>query len=185
MADLTHRCGEEIWRPVVGYEELYEVSNCGNVRALPRAVHRLSRAGRQIIKRYAAFDFTPSMSGSGYLRVPLSDGRTQSRDVHALVCEAFHGPRPLGFHAAHEDGDRLNNHSTNLSWKSPQANAADRLRHGTHRAGSACAQAKLSDAEVRTIRESSSSVAELARIYGMAPGPMWMVKNRKTYRDVL
>ena len=29
----------EIWKPIVGYEGLYEVSNKGRVRSLPRITH--------------------------------------------------------------------------------------------------------------------------------------------------
>jgi hypothetical protein len=53
----------------------------------------------------------------------------QKRYLHALVAEAFHGPRPDGCHALHWDDDPLNPHATNLRWGTPAENAADRRRN--------------------------------------------------------
>lgn len=68
----------------------------------------------------------------GYPRVSLvvADKHVQ-RAVHALVCEAFHGPRPDGQEVRHLDGTRDNNVPGNLAWGTKSENAKDRVRHGT------------------------------------------------------
>lgn len=74
----------EEWRPVVGYEDFYEVSSTGKVRSLDRITpHGHRRKGRELkLKRQA----------SGHLRVGLSrDGEQKFFFVHRLVVEAFRG----------------------------------------------------------------------------------------------
>lgn len=49
--------------------------------------------------------------------------------LHDLVLAAFHGPKPKGLQACHNDGDKLNNHFSNLRYDTCQANIDDRERH--------------------------------------------------------
>lgn len=69
----------------------------------------------------------------GYRLVVLCDGtHRRTREVHTLVAEVFHGPRPLGMDVCHGDGDKLNNAATNLRYASRAENNLDAVRHGTH-----------------------------------------------------
>ena len=54
----------------------------------------------------------------------------RNRYIHALVCETFRGPRPLGQCVRHLDGDSLNNCLENLVWGTRRENEADKIRHG-------------------------------------------------------
>jgi hypothetical protein len=107
----------EEWRPVVGFEGLYEVSNAGQVASLHR---------RRIIMAQHPDWF-------GYMRLMLrTGGRYWNRKVHVLVAEAFIEPRPEGKVVRHLDGDPRNNLSENLAWGTSAENNQDMLRHGTH-----------------------------------------------------
>ncbi len=89
----------------------------------------------------------------GYCKVGMSGGmRMACRQVHRLVLEAFVGPCPDGYEAAHNDGDPLNNRLDNLRWDTKIANHADKLRHGTQYRGAQVYNAKLTDDDVRCIR---------------------------------
>lgn len=69
----------------------------------------------------------------GYRLVVLCDGaHRRTREVHTLVAEAFHGPRPLGMDVCHGDGDKLNNAASNLRYASRGDNLLDAVQHGTH-----------------------------------------------------
>jgi hypothetical protein len=111
----------EEWRPI-GEAPGYEVSDQGRVRSwkkfgggpLPRIVKPHDTAGYWAVGLY-----TPSG------RVP--------RTIHALVAEAFIGPRPEGMEVRHLDGDRRNNVPTNLRYGTRAENARDAVEHGTHR----------------------------------------------------
>jgi hypothetical protein len=125
----------ETWKPVVGFEGHYEVSDQGNVRSLDQVVAHW-RGGTRL--RRGKYLKPGATGGSGaYLFVVLmNDGKTRSnRCVHRLVLEAFVGPRPEGMQACHNDGDPHNNALSNLRWDTPTANNADKKAHGTWQGG--------------------------------------------------
>lgn len=113
----------ERWRPVVGYEGRYEVSDLGRVRSsLPcrgLPVPRLLRS---------------NPNAEGYLCVSLyQEGSSQRTSrVHRLVAAAFLGPCPPGQEVRHRDGDRRNPVLTNLAYGTQSENTLDSVRHGTH-----------------------------------------------------
>ena len=109
----------EEWRPVVGYEGFYEVSDQGRVRRV--AAGQGSVAGRIL---------RPSSDPKGRQQVTLSGGGVaRRRRVHHLVLEAFVGPRPDGMVACHWDDNPRNNALANLRWGTLADNAADALRN--------------------------------------------------------
>ena len=76
----------EIWKPVVGYEELYEVSNLGRVRSLDRFVNR--RNGSFGLKKGKTLK--PHINRLGYKMIGLSmDRKYKHYMVHRLVAQAF------------------------------------------------------------------------------------------------
>ena len=114
----------EQWKPVVGYEGLYEVSNQGRVRSLDR-IDRRGCLRRGCIRRPA-----PN-NAQGHLRLGLYKNNEFSRMyVHRLVLEAFVGPCPEGMEACHWDDDPTNNQLSNLRWAPRSENNHDRARNG-------------------------------------------------------
>ena len=165
----------EEWRPVVGFEGLYEASSLGRIRSLDRrvAVSRSRRRGgrpysRAVRGRILALTQTRS---AGYLMVNLNkDAVGTEHSVHVLICTAFHGPRPLGKIVAHGDGKRRNNAASNLRWATYQENAADAARHGTSLVGERNRSAKLSEAQARAIKFAPENVTvrSLALAHGVS-----------------
>jgi hypothetical protein len=97
---------EEVWKAVVGYEGLYQVSNLGNVRSLGHDAWHKGRTLKQV------FD------GKGnYLFVGLhKDGKTKQRNVHRLVAEAFI-PNPTKLPCVnHINEVKTDNRAENLEW---------------------------------------------------------------------
>ena len=90
----------EEWKPVVGYEGLYEVSNTGQIRSLKR----------NIILR-------PKKEPTGYLRCNLSlNKNVKTFSIHRLVAQAFL-PNPDNLpEVNHKDEDKTNNRVENLEW---------------------------------------------------------------------
>jgi hypothetical protein len=113
----------ESWRPVLGYEDRYEVSDFGRVRSLD-AKDRLGRNRKGTMRSLWK-------KPCGHLQVNLyRDGKRQHRLVHHLVLEAFVGPRPPGKETRHLNGKPDDNRRTNLCWGSRGENHLDRIRHG-------------------------------------------------------
>lgn len=115
---------EDIWRPVVGYEGLYEVSNTGRVRSLYDARHQ----------KYRVKELKPGANRYGYLMVGLhKNGKQKLHTVHSLVMAAFVGPRPEGYDVNHIDECKSNNRVENLEYCTRRENN----NHGTHNERSA------------------------------------------------
>lgn len=175
----------EIWKPVVGYEGLYEVSNLGRVRNLPRFVN--SKNGSLALKRGRILG--QHTTKKGYVEARLSNlGKTKTFRVNRLVCEAFRGPAPIGCEAAHLDGSRNNNASENLCWKTPLENAADKRRHGTKLEGETAYLTKLTEAEVLAIRAKYvpryGALTELGREYGVTNAAILAIVQRKNWKHI-
>lgn len=139
----------EIWKPVMGFEELYEVSDAGQVRSLttPSRVGRVVRKNPKVLRQR-------DPRKDGYMVVSLYDeaGQSFAKYVHSLVLDAFVGERPSGMEGCHDDDNPRNNCLKNLRWDTPAGNQQDRLSHGTDLRGLKHPKAKLSDAQVREIK---------------------------------
>lgn len=116
----------EEWRPVPGWEGLYEVSDQGHVRSLDHHGRRQFHKGRRLKSRL--------VGQGGYPAVGLHrDGHVERWYVHHLVLAAFVGPRPNKYHTRHLNGNSQDNRLINLRYGTAVENAADKLLHGTAR----------------------------------------------------
>jgi hypothetical protein len=107
----------EDWRPVVGHEGEYEVSDLGRVRSLDRERMFRNRYGTLSRRVFKGKVLGPYPNHNGDLIVNLwKDGKMHARRVHHLVLEAFVGLRPQGTEAMHDDDAKTNNALANLSW---------------------------------------------------------------------
>lgn len=162
----------ETWKPVVGYESHYQVSDFGKVRRISSG--RILKPGRMTV---------------GYLFVALCvDGKPKLQSIHRLVAAAFIGNCPDGHQVNHRDGNKLNNVVTNLEYVTRSENiqhGMDNLpRKPTSLRGTLVPNAKLDEAKVRVIKrrlragESQKTIADdygVVRqvIYGIAKGKGW------------
>jgi len=116
----------ETWLPIAGYPD-YEVSDQGRVRSLDRYVKFANGSGRTAL----GLILKPWKHMGDYQAVGLRPTKKRFL-IHALVLEAFVGPRPEGMVCCHIDGNPANNHVSNLRWGSYSENNHDLVRHGTH-----------------------------------------------------
>lgn len=178
----------EQWRPVVGYEGFYEVSDQGRVRSVDR--HILYSNGKTCFWRGRVLRQSPCMGG--YMKITLSKGsRLRTLKPHVLVLEAFVGPRPEGMEACHNDGNVTNNRLSNLRWDTPFGNAKDKDRHGTNSKGERHGATALSDIDAINIRKEfeglggkKGTAVIIARRYGVAPYTISNIVRRRTWRHV-
>lgn len=117
----------EEWRPVTGWEGLYEVSNQGRVRSLPRTRDTSERGRRQ---HWPGQILNPSSRHAGHLVVTLRDSpRHLSEYVHRLVAQEFI-PNPENHPLVrHLDDNPKDNRVENLAWGTYSDNTQDKLRN--------------------------------------------------------
>ena len=107
----------EIWKPVKGYEGLYEVSNLARVRSLDGWRDWVTRCGNPGKRFYRGRILRPQMKNSGYLFIMLHNHDTyRITTIHRLVAEHFI-PNPHNLPMVnHKDECKTNNIPENLEW---------------------------------------------------------------------
>ena len=115
---------EEVWKDVVGYEGLYEVSNLGRVRSLSREVSHVEK-GQKYIRDGRVLKYGHAHGRHyKYLLVCLCKDKQRSmKRVHRLVAEAFI-PNPDNLPMInHKDENPSNNRVDNLEWCTAKYNS--------------------------------------------------------------
>lgn len=166
---------EEEWQPVKNHEGLYEVSNFGRVRSLPRRC-----TGGRVLKQYNAHG-----KPVDYKNVRLSKkNKLTSSLIHRLVAQAFL-PNPENKpHVNHIDFNPNNNHVSNLEWCTNQENtnhSRERLPYG-EKAGAA----KLTNKQAIEIMNigRADSFTSTGKRYGVSRQTVSGIVNKKNWTHI-
>ncbi len=166
----------EEWRDIAGYEGLYQVSNKGRVKSLPRTVERsngwLYTVRERILKqqkvRYEGGKKPRKM-------VHLKSGNSKRFFVSRLVAEAFIPNPDILPQVNHRDGEPLNNEVDNLEWVTNQDNAIHAYENGLMRTEKRVVKICPLTNEMIEVYKSGS---EAAREHEVTPGAIFHgVKN--------
>jgi len=161
----------EVWKPVPGYEGIYEISNFGKVNSI--------KDGERFPRKLNATTHYTSFSAK-----KLPEHKSQkSFYIHRLVAQVFIGPRPEGCIIRHLDGDRRNNHVSNLAYGTKEENVADTIAHGS------CAKenngrALFTNAGVLAVKmliERGVSLSEIARGCGVSISTIHAIKTGRNW----
>lgn len=171
----------EIWKNIIGYENLYQISSCGRV---------YNMAKKKLMKTH---------SNRGYYRVTLvKDGERKSYYVHILVAKHFI-PIPDRYKDSehitvnHKFGHKNNNSSLNLEWMTQSENNFHAFEHGLNFKGELHAHAVLTEVNAKMICELLStgdySVQEVVRIVKeynpkVTRHSVRRIYDRVTWRDI-
>lgn len=161
----------EEWKPIEGFENVYEVSNMGRIRRLLCKTPRIIKGCK-----------------GQYYRVQLcyGDNKRQAR-IHRLVLETFIGPCPPNMEAAHLNGNYYDNNLENLKWVTKKENHSHKWLHGTAQCGERASINKLKESQVlkiRNLRERGFVVGVIAEKFNISKNTIYDICTRKTWRHI-
>lgn len=107
----------EEFRDVIGYEDLFQVSNIGRVLS-----KRTNKILKQVVSKTGYYIFATKIGGRS--------GKDVCFKVHRLVAQAFIPNELAKPQVNHKDGDKLNNSVDNLEWATASENVKHAFRTG-------------------------------------------------------
>lgn len=176
---------ENIWKNAVGYDDIYHISNKGDLKSLKRILVK-----RNCLCSLPEKIMTPQLHKEGYLCVRLTDKDKNKKTVkmHRLVAMAFiPNPENKQF-VNHINGIKHDNRVENLEWVTKSENTIHAYKLGlmNHRIGENCYQTTLTDAQVLEIRAIGKSMrcVDVAQKYNVAQYVIWNILSRKTWKHI-
>lgn len=177
----------EIWKPVVGYEGIYEVSSEGRVKSLSRKKYCGHPGAVQITKEKIC---GMSKDRLGYIKINLSkDNKRKKVSLHRIVALAFVENPKCKKEVNHIDGNKENNLPENLEWSTRSENMLHAFNENLKKAkkGESNITSKLKEKEVleiRALRKEGVKLIDIAKIYNVTIANVSSIVNFKTWKDV-
>ena len=120
----------EEWKDIKGFEGLYQVSNLGRIKRLPKIIINnglLNKSKKFVCKEIIIKN---AVISKGYLGVTLTkDKKRFSKKVHRLVAEAFIPNPDMKPQINHIDCNKKNNSVDNLEWVTSRENVIHAVKN--------------------------------------------------------
>lgn len=170
---------KETFKPVKGYEGLYEVSNLGNVKSIGR-----KGSGCK------PFDIIlkPFDNGRGYWHVHLqNNGKLKSCSIHRLVAETFFVKCEGLEDVNHKDGNKKNNHVSNLEWVNKKMNMIHASISGLLPKGELSHYSKLKEDDIIRIKKMWGHNIKreiISDVFGISFAQISRIVNNKNWKHL-
>ena len=159
---------DEIWKPIDGYEDCYEISCLGRIKSVERKVYNPAVLGNGCYRTVPERIRKPNVM-KGYHCIALrKDNKVKVFRVHRLVMEHFGEKQPSEeYQVNHIDGNKSNNCIDNLEWVTPRENTLHAINMGLRYNPTEETKKKMSEASKRAwqnpeYRENQVRVAKAA-----------------------
>lgn len=178
----------EIWKDVIGYKGLYQISNFGRVKSLDRIIQRSD--GISYVKKSQILK--NRLSNRGYYAVILVDEKSNKKfmSVHRLVAIHFIPTYNYDLVVNHKDGNKINNNVNNLEWVTQLENIEHAHRLGliskTNR-GSKNTNSKLTNeqvVEMYKLAHQGINHKEISNKFGVNPSRVSSIKLGRTWSHI-
>jgi hypothetical protein len=172
----TDKVSEQIWKDVIGYEGLYQVSNLGNVKSLGNKFSRKER----LLKL--------SFQSKGYLTVVLQkDAKRKMVLVHRIVAEHFIHNVESKPQINHIDGNKTNNAIENLEWVSHRENLNHAIKNNLTLKGEENRNSKLKDVDVikiHSLLQKGTTTKELSETYNVSYSTIDSIRTNRYWKHL-
>lgn len=170
--DMTNFSNEQ-WRPVVGYEGRYSVSNLGRIRSERRVIN----TGKQqyIIPQKM---LNLCLQRGYYTFGASKQSKVRCMMVHRAVMEAFVGKRPAGMEIRHLNSIPTDNRLENLAYGTKSENMQDAVKVGTL----VFSRSKLSHADIIAIGRDPRPNPVIAKDFNTNIGTVQAIKTGKSFK---
>ncbi len=166
----------EIWAWISGYENLYQISTKARVKSFHKGKVKILRQGFNM---------------NGYPTVSLrKNGKAKTHTVHRLVAEAFIPNPENKKYIDHIDANRANANIENLRWVTQEENIQASIQNGNYKMGSESPLAKLTEDEVKRIREEYTpydrvyGIRAMARCFNVSISTIADIVHHRNYKNV-
>lgn len=176
----------EIWKDVVGYESIYQVSNLGNIKAL--AQKRWMNVN-MCYSHYKEKILKPSTTIDGYLKIRLyKDLIDKNFLVHRLVGISFIDNIENKKEINHINGIKNDNRIENLEWVTPMENVKHSYKIGIKKPqkgiyNGSCKLTELQVLEIRSLK-GLKSYNELSKIYNVGTSTIGRVLQKTHWKHI-
>lgn len=125
----------EVWKDIIGYEGLYQISNTGKLKSLKRQYKKIDRrTNKEFIYSQAEKILKPRIDKKGYLHYALNKNkRAKEYKAHRLVAEVFIANIEGKPQINHKDMNKQNNCVENLEWCTNSENQKHSYKHNLNR----------------------------------------------------
>ena len=177
----------EIWKPIKGLEDTYEVSNLGNVKTKERLVRNSSHGKKDGYRLLKEKVLSPKTKNNGYLEVSLTISTRSSKSfyIHRLVAMSFIGDIPKGYCINHKNGIKSDNSLANLEIVTYSENMKHAYDNGLNKPP---VNYKFNDKQVRDIRNMKHVTGfynrQIAKIYNCNINTIQGITSGRTYKHV-
>jgi len=177
---------KELWKPILGYEDYYEISNLGRVAALSREV-KMPNGG---FRRTDDFEISQSYDKDGYMKCRLTlNGKRKDFRVHRLVCIAFLENPENKKQVNHINGIKSDNKLSNLEWCTIEENMSHTFKMGLKtQKGIKNNMSKLTDSDIinirNLIREGLTNI-KISKLYNVTPSNISCIRTGRTWSHIL
>ena len=183
----------EVWKDVVGYKGLYQVSNFGNVKSLDRIVNKPN--GVSYLRKGKIC--TQSKSNLGYMTVGFTvNNKKVNKYVHRLVAEAFITNMNDYPQVNHIDCDKTNNRMYNLEWCTNSQNHIHASKNGLNKlhlhrvaySGEENGRSLLTKEQVLEIKQKyipyKYSAKKLSKEYNISESCITHILNNTSWKEI-
>ena len=163
----------EFWKSIKGYENLYEVSNLGNIKSFPKK----TRKGTRILKKH--------MGNNYYLIDLVKDKKVKKHLIHRLVANSFLENTEKKEQVNHIDGNKLNNNVENLEWNTRSENQLHSIKIGLRTTiGEKNSQSKLNEKSVLKIFIDKRKYKEIIQEYNISISTISDIKRGYSWTHI-